>query len=451
MASQSLEDIMSTCGVDPTIASQLVQDGWTTQSFACAALDLESFDRLWQDLFADTELSLLQKASVRAAFKMCQSALQSVAAPSAPSSASASGDPMTSQNSWAESFPPKLDSSVIDQLKAKFLASYPSELVNHDTMPSTRLLSLVHHQLLKKQWAWIPWKYRLTMAKADEISSQRQTKMPKLELASLHNLLVDEPPSIDISNSGFGVNAVRNLLAVHDMAVAMCGGAHLANLKAYSAKFLGFLTQKVDPETMLRCASITEAQAADRQICAAIADLMAERNWDMDNCLHEFTHIRHDLPGLLQLRPRPAKAQSSSQPWTEPEVQEVAMATGSTTPAPAATVAYGAASPSCAHYSRLKLHRPGPKALRTPEAMQGVPGLTSEYLSRQTACYPEDLATAFAERVADEPPLSAHLTNWQSADDDIMLTRMHNSDIRWALRWANLALPMQMGDLHDWS
>ena len=58
---------MSTCGVDPTIASQLVQDGWTTQSFACAALDLESFDRLWQDLFSDTELSLLQKASVRAA------------------------------------------------------------------------------------------------------------------------------------------------------------------------------------------------------------------------------------------------------------------------------------------------------------------------------------------------------------------------------------------------
>ena len=114
---------------------------------------------------------------------------------------------MTSQNSWAESFPPKLDSSVIDQLKAKFLASYPSELVNHDTMPSTRLLSLVHHQLLKKQWAWIPWKYRLTMAKADEISSQRQTKMPKLEVASLHNLLVDEPPSIDIHPASRGVAA----------------------------------------------------------------------------------------------------------------------------------------------------------------------------------------------------------------------------------------------------
>ena len=185
-------------------------------------------------------------------------------------------------------------------------------------------------------------------------------------------------------------------------------------------------------------------------------------------------------------------------------------------------VAYGAASPSCAHYSRLKLHRPGPKALRTPEAMQGVPGLTSaellqvqdsymmlfrcvtcltliyqagghahleqppsamswledcvkafvtlisawcvvisacaygknwykqwmfasswqkiaelgrlcdhpkgshvslvgtvsdtgEYLSRQTACYPEDLATAFAERVAPLVSHSSHDWKW----DDI--------------------------------
>ena len=202
------------------------------------------------------------------------------------------------------------DTAVIEQMESKFLASYPSELVNHDTMPSTRLLSLTHHQLAKKQWSWIPWKYRLTLAKSDEITSQRQAKMPKLEVATLHHLLVDEPPSIDISNAGFGVNAVRNLLAVHDMAVAMCGGAHLANLKAYSAKFLSFLTQRVDPDTMLRCASITEAQAADRQIWASISDLMSERGWDMDNCLHEFTHIRHDLPGLLQLRPRPVKVQS---------------------------------------------------------------------------------------------------------------------------------------------
>ena len=79
------------------------------------------------------------------------------------------------------------------------------------------------------------------MAKSDEISSQRQAKMPKLEVASLHHLLVDEPPSIDISNSGFGVNAVRNLLAVHDMAVAMCGGAHLGKSKGLLGQISGLL------------------------------------------------------------------------------------------------------------------------------------------------------------------------------------------------------------------
>ena len=50
-------------------------------------------------------------------------------------------------------------------------------------------------------------------------------------------------------------------------------------------------------------------------------------------------------------------------------------------------VAYGAASPSCAHYSRLKLHQPGPKALRTPEALQGVPSLSSAELLQVQESY----------------------------------------------------------------
>ena len=140
---------------------------------------------------------------------MCQEMMQPASPSNPATTASASSDPLANPGTWAESFPPKLDATVIDQMKTKFLASYPSELVNHDTMPSTRLLSLVHHQLGKKQWAWIPWKYRLTMAKSEEVTSQRQTKMPKLEVASLHHLLVDEPPAIDISNTGFGVSSQK--------------------------------------------------------------------------------------------------------------------------------------------------------------------------------------------------------------------------------------------------
>ena len=51
-------------------------------------------------------------------------------------------------------------------------------------------------------------------------------------------------------------------------------------------------------------------------------------------------------------------------------------------------VGYGSASPACCHYSRLKLRPgPGPKALRTPDALQGVPGLDSHDLQKVQESY----------------------------------------------------------------
>ena len=51
-------------------------------------------------------------------------------------------------------------------------------------------------------------------------------------------------------------------------------------------------------------------------------------------------------------------------------------------------VGYGSSSPACCHYSRLKLRPgPGPKALRTPEALQGVPGLSSADLQKVQESY----------------------------------------------------------------
>ncbi|CAL1151367.1 unnamed protein product [Cladocopium goreaui] len=409
MTSKNLEEVMSACGVDPATASQLISAGWTIQSFAFSALDLEAFDKLWPEFFSE-EPTLLQKASLRAAFRMCHDLTQPAPANQTPVGGTGASDASASAGTWAESFPPKLDTAVIEQMKSKFLASYPSELINHDTMPSTRLLSLTHHQLTKKQWSWIPWKYRLTLTKSDEITSQRQAKMPKLEVATLHHLLVDEPPSIDISNAGFGVNAVRNLLAVHDMAVAMCGGAHLANLKAYSAKFLSFLTQRVDPDTMLRCASITEAQAADRQIWASISDLMSEREARLflDICsgatrplsaailAQQGNVLSFDI--LLDKRMDLLHDQSYEQ---------------------LLRICSSGQAPK--HFEHLKLWMAS-RAL-TAWSFYKSKSLLCEYLSRQTACYPPALAEAFANLDNEEPPLSAHLTNWQSAEDDIALTR----------------------------
>ncbi|MCV6575189.1 MAG: hypothetical protein OIF58_05590, partial [Cohaesibacter sp.] len=51
-------------------------------------------------------------------------------------------------------------------------------------------------------------------------------------------------------------------------------------------------------------------------------------------------------------------------------------------------VRYGSAAPACSHYSRLKLlPGPGPRALRTPEALQGVPGLSSYELLQVQESY----------------------------------------------------------------
>ena len=106
---QSLEDIMASSGVDPGLSSNLVQEGWTVESFGLAAPDIHEFDTVLTELFSGNSLSLLQKAQLRVAFKKCQQV-------SNPAPASSSGEvrkePST-PNSWSESFAPKLDNQAI--------------------------------------------------------------------------------------------------------------------------------------------------------------------------------------------------------------------------------------------------------------------------------------------------------------------------------------------------
>ena len=49
-----------------------------------------------------------------------------------------------------------------------------------------------------------------------------------------------ELPALDVSNFGMGLNAVRSLIELHNVAVAMCRGAHLATLKQYSHGFMNY-------------------------------------------------------------------------------------------------------------------------------------------------------------------------------------------------------------------
>ena len=92
---------------------------------------------------------------------------------------------------------------------------------------------------------------------------QRAPKVARAENLQLHQMLLDEPPSIQISNQSMGLNSIRIMFELHNYAWALAGGAHLHRLRAYSLKFMSCLTQRLDAESGLRAPSILEAQSAD--------------------------------------------------------------------------------------------------------------------------------------------------------------------------------------------
>eukprot|EP00439_Symbiodinium_sp_Y106_P082601 s352_g22.t1 len=79
------------------------------------------------------------------------------------------------------------------------------------------------------------------------ISMVKPAKRARIETLQLSDLLLDEPPQIDINDATMGISMVRRLLEVHDNALALAGTAHLARLKAYSSKFLGLVSQRNQP------------------------------------------------------------------------------------------------------------------------------------------------------------------------------------------------------------
>ena len=196
---------------------------------------------------------------------------------------------------------------VISAMKKKFARSYPAKPLTPETMPSQRLLALVHQSITKSHWKWIPWKYRMSLHRQDELQSSRSSKVPKLENLTLHNILLDEVPSIDIGNTIIGLHALRVTFDVYNNAVALCEGAYLANVKDYSMKFLSLLTTKYDAESGLRSPTITEAQNADKMISSIMMELINDRGWSHDQAPHEITHMRSELTTYLQPRPRVSK------------------------------------------------------------------------------------------------------------------------------------------------
>ena len=189
-----------------------------------------------------------------------------------------------------------LTEEAVDAMVQKYRKNYPSEVLDGDTMPSIRLLSVIHHSL-KTGLAWIPWQHRLSQKQCRELMEARSSKW--------------EIP-VELSPGWF-----LNMQVVFSNALALCEACHLRVLKTYDKKIADLCLQQPDKASGLRTVTTHEMRSADQELWRVISSLLAEK-WTLDDALHELSHVRTLVPSLLQLRPIVPKAVAQTPPPPPP-------------------------------------------------------------------------------------------------------------------------------------
>ena len=305
---QSLEAQLRTAGAEEDLIALICEtDGMDASSFGLLALSLQELDAHMESFKSELSRDLSRKEIV--ALRQVWLALQKAPFDTKNESKKPDAEAPAVAQSWNDTFPPKLTSDSMRQLRLAFESSYPSELLDADNFPGPRLLALTHSQLSKKEWRWIPWKVRLSQSQHDNHSSARPKKVAKLETLSLQDLVLDDIPQRELPHQ-LGIAQLTQILMLQATAIALCKGAHLHVLKQYVQKFVRLATTRYDPETSSRNLNTQEMIHADQTIWQKISDLYNLRDWTLDDCVHEFTEVRNNMEALLQ--PRPVVKQTSS-------------------------------------------------------------------------------------------------------------------------------------------
>ena len=283
---------------------------FSPREFGMVATDLANLDVFIQDLPVN-EVEKVPKpliiARIRLLWQQCKALSEA-----APLATTKPSPPVpAAENGWVEVFPKKLGCDHVKAMVARFRASYPSEPLSAECMPSARLLALVAKQLQDKHWRYVPWKYRLSEEQQEKQSMTRPAKAPRLE-----SLLFDDVPTRDIPTPTMGKCLMQELLHLQAVAIAMCGGAHLYTLREMNRRFINKCFEKFSPESGLRGPSVSEAQDADQKIWQQISTLFNEEQWTLDEAIHEVVVVRSELQSLLTPRPFVPKALARvERPW----------------------------------------------------------------------------------------------------------------------------------------
>ncbi|CAE7248498.1 unnamed protein product, partial [Symbiodinium microadriaticum] len=283
-SSSDSEDEPKDHGVHEILYQALALKGLeSVDDFAYAFPEIKSLEDLLSGL-SDSDLSDMgstdqfhgvQAARIRKALRfahdLCQQPAEPTPQSSQPPSLPAAIMLQASPASWVENLPPKLSQEATQELIDDFKTNYPGELLDEDTMPSIRLLSLVQHSLKPgEKIRWIPWQFRLSSKQYTEIMEAKSSKPMRTEAQLLASALYDDTPEMPVAHLRLSASWLSRIQTVYRNAWALCGAA-----------------------------------AADRKIWGTIGALVSA-GWSMDEALYEVTSIRSDLSNLLQPRPRNA-------------------------------------------------------------------------------------------------------------------------------------------------
>ena len=282
----------------PDVVAQQLCSQLTINSFACICAGPDDLLEALKDALdaaAFAQVTPVVLACSKASYHRCISTVVSS------SSQPQSGGPLLSappgtSSSWVEPFPAKLSIEKVSAMKSTFEDSYPSEIVDSSSMPSSRLLAACNKQVQDKHYSYIAWRFRLSEEKLDEIQASRPRKIARLD-----DCIFDEVPSRDISDSGVSQMFLAHLLDLLAFAFCMLEVGHLASFRAYSKLFIKLAFQKPPADSGLRCPNVTEMQSADKEAWKSICDL-TNKGWSMDDALHEIVQVRCILKTHLQPR-----------------------------------------------------------------------------------------------------------------------------------------------------
>ena len=193
--------------IPDTVQQALLDENYDTETFGLLALSLQELDSAIDSMGLDITPRI--RSSLRVLWIRCQPAAAPGLAhtsflPASGESSELSSGSRTS-SSWNEPFPAKLSPDLIRELRDNFERQYPGELLDPDLMPSSRTLALTYQQLQRKEWKWIPWKYRVSAKLQDESSMIRARKAARTDLSALSDLLIDDIPVRDIPQSNIGL------------------------------------------------------------------------------------------------------------------------------------------------------------------------------------------------------------------------------------------------------